>query len=300
MMHKTSKMIIGAAVAAALGGFGPHAFAQFDTESISSGNWSDTKDDAGNIVSTRWSLNEPTNTAVGSPNGAATFAIINQGHTITIDQPRETALRVDLGTGTDPTNVGNLVMTAGDLTISEPDGDAAGSFPSLRVGVSSVGNATITNGTITAADEVLVGFGLDAFGAPAPGVGTLTIGGGGAGTSATVSATGRGVVVGVFNGGKGTINLREGGTLNSFRNLDIGRFRNNTTGQRANGTVNMTGGTINVTAAGADLTVGFAADGRFDVSGNSVVNVADNLVIGIDPGRPPAATSPLAPPPRAW
>src|SRR5688572_13114520 len=71
------------------------------TNSAQSGNWSDPL---------TWSAGEPTGTVP---------AIINGGHTVTIDSSGETTNLLDVGTVSGQT--GNLNITGGDLFIDDAD-----------------------------------------------------------------------------------------------------------------------------------------------------------------------------------
>ena len=88
--------------------------------------------------------------------GQPTNANINGNHTVTIDQAGETTLRLDLGTGLNSGNVGHLVMTGGDLTVSNPDNPAGGALTSIRVAqeVGTSGSFTMSGGTINIAGPV--------------------------------------------------------------------------------------------------------------------------------------------------
>src|SRR5687767_14592956 len=97
MRKKMSWAVARAAAAVVVGGFSAaNAYGQFDTNAVASGNWSDSENPGGVSI---WDNGEPNNSILSSPNGASTFAIINY-HNVTINQPGETALRVDVGTGT--------------------------------------------------------------------------------------------------------------------------------------------------------------------------------------------------------
>lgn len=311
-MRKTSFALAGAVSSVLVAGIAADAFGQAVTNSLQNGNWSD---------STTWDFGEPTSTAV-NPDGLSKAAVINSGHTVTINQPGENTIFIDIGSVDGQT--GTLNVEGGDLLIQDAD-TAAPQIPSIRLGqavgstgtlnmtagtvnITAPGNGTggfavgdvlvgdngtgimnISGGTFTVSDEVLIGLQNASSG-------TVTVSG--TGTLSTNTADGsaaRGIIVGVQSGGVGRLNVQDNATINSRTNLDIGRRRNNENGLRASGIVEMTGGTINVgtpSTLGADFTVGFEGDGQFDLSGNSVVNITDNLVVGIFAATPAGGAVP--------
>jgi T5SS/PEP-CTERM-associated repeat protein len=214
---------------------GSQSFGQ--TNSAQSGNWSDPL---------TWSAGEPTGTVP---------AIINGGHTVTIDSSGETTNLLDVGTVSGQT--GNLNITGGDLFIDDADTVTEPNIPSIRIGqaagstghmtmsdgmvfinganpsgfangdliVGDVGTGTFTmsGGDLEAVDEIIIGLADVSSG-------TATISGG------TFRTSGRSILVG-FDG-IGTLNVSDTGSVFANFDLLVGFI------EGGNGIVNQSGGTI--------------------------------------------------------
>jgi hypothetical protein len=214
-------------VAAVLAVFGSANVHAQTTVSANNGDWSD-----------------PLNWSAGVP-AADTWAAINTGHTLAVT-PGAVAGLLDVG----GTGNGNLTSAAGtDLTaVAFRVGQAAGAIGNITqtggtisansvfnspflegdilIGDAGNGTWTITDGTLTAQDEFLIGF-INAS------EGTLNVEGG------TVNAA-RVLTVGVLGNGKGTLNV-SGGIVNANTDLLTSLFGGTTAA------VDVSGGTINVT-----------------------------------------------------
>lgn len=205
-----------------------HVQAQ-DTNAVNSGDWSD-----------------PLNWDNGVP-GDTTWTAINNGYTLDVT-PGAVAGLLDVGGGDGQTGnlnagpgtdlnavafrvgqaggaVGSVTQTGGTVTAN---GTFGGDFlqGDIIIGDAGSGTWTITDGTLTAQDEFLIGF-INA------GEGTLNVEGG------TVNAA-RVLTVGVLGDGKGTLNV-SGGTVNADTDLLTSLFGGTTS------TVNVSGGEVNVT-----------------------------------------------------
>ncbi|MBA3480248.1 MAG: hypothetical protein H0T51_00400 [Pirellulales bacterium] len=246
------------------------------TAAIASGNWGS---------GATWSA--------GEPNGA-TFATINGGLTVTVDQSGEITNLLDVGTVAGET--GNLNITGGDLTLADSDTVAEPNIPSIRlgqvpgstgnltmsdgfvfidgakgsgfaigeilIGDNGTGTMTMTGGQLQAADEVFVALGSAS-------VGTLNVSGG------TVDVLGRNLLLAFFGanaglglpGANATFNLSGTGTVNVaefvFSSFDPG----------ATSTINQTGGTLNV---GGAFVHGRSGNATFNHSAGAV-NVTTGL-----------------------
>lgn len=239
-MLRSSMRLIAIAAAAVTGGtLSSTAFAQ--TNAVNSGNWS---------ADSTWDLGEP---MVGLN------AVVNGGHTVTIDQPGETTNLADFGTVAGQT--GNLIMTGGDLTVPDPGG-----FHGVRFGVvnDAVGNFTMTGGTIAIAPGAfnlfLIGDNGDAT-ADISG-GTISVLEFGTAFQPTSTST-------TTISGTATINVAE-------------RFTVARNGASSNGTVHMSGGTVNVIGGPrfSDTVVGFAGEGTLNLSGGQM-NIFRSMVLGV-------------------
>lgn len=242
-MSRSSMRLIAIAAAAAIGGtLSTTALAQ--TNAVQSGNWSDPS---------TWDLGEPT---------VGLNAVVNGGHTVTIDQPGETTNLADFGTVAGQT--GNLIMTGGDLTVPDPGG-----FHGVRFGVvnDAVGNFTMTGGTIAIAPGAfnlfLIGDNGDA---------TADISGG------TISVLEFGTAFQPTS--TSTTTISGTATINAAERFTVAR-----NGASSNGTVNMTGGAVNVTGGPSgfrfsDAVVGFAGEGTLNLSGGQM-NIFRSMVLGV-------------------
>lgn len=222
-----------------------------------------------------WS--DPLNWTAGVP-GAATWAAINGGHTLDLTPGAVVGLfdvgggagqagNLTIAAGNDLTAVasrigqsggavGNVTMTGGSVSIN---GVVDGPFLQGDILIGDAGNGTwtITDGTLTAQDEFLVGF-INAS------EGTLDVEGG------TVNV-GRSLILGVLGNGKGTLNV-SGGVVNVSRDLvsslNVGTSSTLTQsggtinvgqhfihGLRTPSTYTQTGGAVNVNGTNSRLTV---------------------------------------------
>jgi T5SS/PEP-CTERM-associated repeat protein len=279
-MKKCMRLAVCVALSAAWGVCGQTLYGQ--TNSFASGNWNSTG---------TWTAGIPTDTS---------SATINGGHTVTLDQVGAITNLLDVGTIADETgninisgeltvfdsdevtepntsairlgqvagSTGNLTMSGGQVFISE-DSDSIDEFNDgdLVIGQSGTGTATITDGTLTAADEVFIG--------QDPGSnGTLNISGG------TLNAARRSLQVGFS--GTGTLNISGTGVIN-HAGLLFSSFNPGSTS-----TINQTGGTIN---ASAPIVIGRQGDSTYNHSGGlvdivNVLVVADNFPDGLPPDHP--------------
>lgn len=213
-------------LAAALAAFANTNVQAQDTVSANSGDWSDPLN---------WNNGVPTNN----------WAAINNGHTINVT-PGATSGLTDVG----GTSAGNLTVAAGtDLNVSafrvgqaggavgnvtqtggtvSANGTFGGAFlqGDILLGDAGTGTWTISDGTLTAQDEFLIGF-------INTGQGTLNVEGG------TVNAA-RVLTVGVLGNGTGNLNV-SGGIVNAQTDLLTSLFGGTTS------TVDVSGGTVNVT-----------------------------------------------------
>jgi T5SS/PEP-CTERM-associated repeat protein len=218
-----------------------------------------------------WSLGVPTD---------AQAAAINGGFTVTLDQAGATTNLLDVGTISSET--GNLTIAGGNLyvtdtdTVTEPNipsfrigtangatgnvtmtggevfiGDVAGSDignGELLIGDNGTGTATVSGGTLQAADEIFVGLfaGSD---------GNLNVSGG------SVEAMGRSILVG-FAGGTGALNVSETGSVRANFDMLIGML------EGSSAEITQSGGTVeagffftNFAAGGAGSTVNWTMTG---------------------------------------
>ena len=246
------------------------------TAAVSSGNWG---------AAATWSAGEPTGT---------TFATINGGFTVTVDQSGEITNLLDVGTAAGET--GNLTITGGDLTLTDTDTVTEPNIPSIRlgqvpgstgnltmsggfvfidgakgsgfaigeilIGDNGTGTMTMTGGQLQAADEVFVALGPSS-------TGTLNVSGG------TIDVLGRNLLLGFFGanpglglpGANATFNLSGTGTVN------IAEFLFSSFEPGATSTLNQTGGTMNV---GAAFVHGRSGNATFNHSAGAV-NVTTGL-----------------------
>lgn len=197
-----------------------------DTVSANSGDWSDPLN---------WNNGVPTNN----------WAAINSGHTLDVTPGAVVGLldvggtgngNLTIATGADLNAVAFRVGQAGGVVGSvtqtggtvSANGALGGNFleGDILIGDAGKGTWTITDGTLTAQDEFLIGF-INAS------EGTLNVEGG------TVNAT-RILTVGVIGNGKGTLNV-SGGTVNASADLVSSLLPGTTS------TVDVSGGVVNVT-----------------------------------------------------
>jgi hypothetical protein len=237
------------------------------TNAQQSGNWS---------TGSTWGSGEPTST---SP------AIINGGHTVTIDQNGETTNLLDVGTINGET--GNVNMTGGDLTIA--DSGAPPDLPSIRLGqvAGSTGNFTMSQGT------VFINGGLDTPFA----VGDMMVGDGGSGnftmTGGQFFATDE-VFVALLPGSSGVLDVSGGLFEIQGRNLLVGWEGDAEFNLSGSGTVNITGAmftgffpasTSTITQTGGTLNLGLAvilgrqADTTYNHSSGSIFT-QDIFIVG--------------------
>lgn len=211
----------------------------------------------------------------GVPNDA-NAAIIDGGQAITLNGAAVTS-RLDMGTVDGGS--GSVVMTGGELVITDP----AGGLPSIRLGqaVGGVGVFTISDGTVFVDGEAPSGFAVGDILVGDNGKGTMNISGG------TVTAADE-VFVGLFGAGDGELNV-SGGTLNIDRRNLLLAF-----GGTSKGKLNLSGtGVINVaefffssfdpgavsemTQTGGTLNVGHAfVHGR---NGNATYNHSGGAIV---------------------
>jgi hypothetical protein len=210
------------------------------TNAVNSGNWS---------TGSTWSAGEPTFTST---------ATINGSRTVTIDQPGELVSVLDVGTisgqtgninitggsldvgdfdpGAVPDSVirlgqaagstGNLTMSGGTVFIAEDIGGVNGSGD-LIIGDNGTGTATVTGGTLTAGDEILLGVGAGS-------TGTLSVSGG------TVATGARDLRIGT-GAGHGELNISGTGVVNV-----AGWVFTSQDGEGTTSTINQSGGELNV------------------------------------------------------
>ena len=243
----------------------PAALGQTAWDNPGTGDWS---------VDGNWLNGEP---------AADTLAEISNGGTAQVTQPGEQAGLLSIGftggTVTDPgTASGRLEVLSGDLTINGSGtqglyvGDSEGNTGSvgitggtvnilgggadLVVGRSGTGSLDMAAGTVTVADNYIVG--------------NTTTGDG------TVNQTGGATTLGgtLFVGGqnRGTYTF-SGTTLTTGNDVTLGNAAS------ANGTLNVNGGSVQVgDGAGEDLRVGQSGTGTLNLNaGNVTVN--DNILI---------------------
>jgi T5SS/PEP-CTERM-associated repeat protein len=201
-----------------------NSFAQ--TNAVQSGNWS---------TGTTWDAGEPTDTVP---------AIINGGFTVTIDSAGETTNLLDVGTIAGQT--GNLVMTGGNLFVSDTDTVTEPNLPSIRLGVAagSTGNFTMSDGEVF----------IDGATPSEFAIGELLVG----------------------DNGTGTMTMT-GGQLTASDEIFVGLNAG------SSGTLNVSGGTI-TTTGGRSILVGFAGNGELNVSGTGNVFANFDLLVGFVEG----------------
>lgn len=288
-MKNSARLLAYLCLSASLQVSGQLAHAQ--TNAIASGNWS---------TPATWSAGEPSET---------NSAIINGGFTVTVDQGGEYTDLIDVGTisgqvgnlnilpgaqlglfgvAPDPTalrlgqtagSTGNLTMSGGEVYISEDIPDAFDSGD-LVVGNSGTGTATISGGTLTAADEVVLA-------QSAGGSGTLSI------SNATLNVARRSLLVGFayedteasLPGGHGELNIS--GTAQ----VNVAGWMQTSFGTGSTSVINQTGGEVNITgllvhaargtstynhsggkSAGDLMIIG---DGVGDVAANGTYNISN-------------------------
>lgn len=240
------------------------SFAQ--TNSQASGNWS---------TGSTWSA--------GEPGFSSTANIIS--HTVAIDQVGEVANLLNIGTASGQT--GNLEITDGSLDIGDfnpgtvPDGairvgQAAGSTGNLTmsggtvfiaediggvdgsgdliIGENGTGTVTISGGTFTAGDEILLGLAAGSSG-------TLTVSGG------TVATGLRDIRVG-FGDGHGELNISGTGVVDvaGWVFTSAGRAGSASDGEDATSVINQSGGELNV---GGLFVLGAQGNSTFNHSGGA-------------------------------
>lgn len=314
-MKKCIRLAVCLGISVVLGLSGHNIFAQ--TNAVATGNW--------NTAGT-WSAGVPSDTSA---------AILNGGFTVTLDQADQLVNLLDVGTIAGQTGTidfvngnltvfdtdsvaepntpairlgqaadatGNLTMSGGQVFISE-DSDAVDEFDDgdLVVGQNGTGTATISGGTLTAGDEILIGQNAGANGTVNISGGTLSTGRrhmqiGFGGADAEAGLAGAHGVVNVSGTGKlstaldiflgfGAANA-EAGLAGSYGELNVSDTAQVTTGWMQSGfglgstsVINQSGGSINVSGLLIHAARGTAT---FDHTGGAF---SANLVIigdGVD------------------
>jgi T5SS/PEP-CTERM-associated repeat protein len=215
-------------------------------------------------------------------------------------------------------STGTLSMTGGTLNINGGVGDLA--VGDLMVGDVGNGTMTMSGGQVNVSDEIIVGTGQSSVGnltvsggtltngtlfPPESGTGRSIIAGFGDNSSGTINVNGTGtmtirfdVVLGLFGNGSGTLNIADQGTVNA-------NFLFSSANATNTSTINQTGGTFNARVAavvgqrGASTynhsgglltggTLSIADDSPnavYNLSGAGTVNTADQILLGVfDPG----------------
>lgn len=265
------------------------------TNAQTTGNWSNPS---------TWTAGEPTTTL---------HAQIDNGHTVTIDSAGETTNLLDIGTAseqtgaldivggtlwiedtdtvTDPNlpsirvgqvadSTGTLTMTGGDVFINKFDYDPAPGeqYPfangDLIIGDVGTGTFNMSAGTMTAADEIIIGLADVA-------VGIVNVSGGTMETQGrsilvafvgdgTLNASGTGEVssaldllVGFIGGSNGTLNVSDTATIRAGNDLLVGIVPG------SHGAIEQTGGTIEVNSLFTNQDAGTGSTATVDMTGGT-------------------------------
>lgn len=273
--RKWLSMTLFATLAAIAGG---SRIAQAQTNAVATGNWS---------TPATWSGGVPSDSL---------SAAINGGFTVTVDQAGALANLLDVGTiagqtgniniapgaqfgifdaapGTAPDDTairlgqaagstGNLTMTGGEVFIDNSNTEVFNSGD-LIVGQSGTGTATISGGTLTAANEVFLGQNAGGSGTINLSGGELKVGGGNMLVGFGAADAGAGLP-----GGHGELNIT-GGTL------DISGWLFSSFDPGTTSVINQTGGNVTMSAL---LVMGTRGDSTFNHTGGNFK--ADLLIVG--------------------
>lgn len=263
-------------LAAALGTVAAGQQVHAQTNAVATGNWHNGP---------TWSAGVPTDSLP---------ATINGGFTVTVDQEEVTNA---LGVGTVSGQTGNLNITAGDLTVLDTDGVTEPNTPAIALGLvaGATGNFTMSGGNVYIDGAVPSGFGVGDLQVGVGGAGTLSLSGGtitaadeivigqDAGSTGTATVSGgllkvanRNLLVGF--GGGGTFNLSQTG------NVEVNGVLFSSFLGSANSTINQTGGTL---AVSGDIVHGRNAPATINhssgsLNGTRVLVVGDGIDLPVD------------------
>jgi hypothetical protein len=322
-MKVNVRLVLGGAIAALGMLFNANSQA-LAVNAIATGNWS---------APGTWNPAEPV---------AADLATIDGSLTVTVDQAGETAGTLDLGTilgetgsvivnapgdltatggglpsirvGQAAGSTGNLTVNGGTVSVVGPLPDSGFAIGDLMIGDVGTGTLTMSGGTVTANDEMIIATG-------AASVGTVNISGGdlrtttdgrsilvGFGGNGSLNVSGTALVtakldflIGYLAGATGKVNktgvtieaglmvsnsfsgapgstanmTMTGGTFNTRIAYVMGQGQGSTT-------MNHSGGTINAMLGNGDFVVsdGTGNTSTYNISGTAAVNVKSNVIVG--------------------
>ena len=191
------------------------------------------------------------------------FAVIDNGGTANISGTiAEIPLAVVLGYAAGTS--GNLVMTAGELTINGIDltTDDLAFKGQFIIGNEGAGTFTMSGGTLNTPEGFMMS-------RSAGGSGSFTQSGG------IVYSSGAAIIG--AGGGEAAVWNMTGGAFNQLTGeIDVAG------NGLSNGTLNMSGGTITITEGDLDIGGNGGGTGTVSISGNSIVNVGSEVWVGIN------------------